>query len=205
MGAARSPEQLKLHCPTCGDELVPSRSGDPLALCLACRAKHRFFIMPKPPSAAATSNAASMRLPHLAGRSPDAVSAFWLSDKAARSVLNEQLAELLRVAVENRRVPYESAFVQCPLCGERLAEYEQPDVWVQGLRCPNSHSWASRGSRLYGMAQGSRLTLHGELSDTTIAQLIQGWLKGNRALDSQLHDSVRRVLESSPLLRERAS
>jgi len=140
MGAARSPEQLKLHCPTCGDELVPSRSGDPLVLCLACRAKHRFFIVPKPPSAAATSNAASMRLPHLAGQSPDTVAAFWLSDKAARSVLNEQLAELLRVAVENRRVPYDTSFVQCPLCGERLAEYEQPDVWVQGLRCPNSHS-----------------------------------------------------------------
>jgi hypothetical protein len=199
------PEVNELRCPTCGDALAASPCADHLALCLSCSAGHRFFVIPESPPAVETPTAASMQLPRLSGKSPEVVAAFWLSDDEARSLLNEQLAELLRAIIENRRVPNEPSFSRCPLCGDALCEYEQPDIWVQGLRCSNSHSWASRGSRLYGIAGGTRFTLHAELSDMTVAQLIAGWLQGNRALDSQLHDSVRRVLESWPLFGKSAT
>ena len=140
-----------------------------------------------------------MPVPQLNGQSPEAVASFWLSDPSARSFLNEQLGVLLRAILENRQVPDEPSFSYCPLCAEALSEYEQPDIWVVGLRCRNAHSWFSREGRLHGTVDGRRFTLYAEASDATIAQLIAGWLEGKPQLEPQLHPSVRRVLQSSRL------
>lgn len=191
------PDVTDLRCPGCARALARAQCADPLAVCLSCPAGHRFFLPPVSPPAADTSRAATLHLPDLEGRSPRAVAAFWLSNPAARSVLNGQLADLLRVVLEDRRVTDVPAFSFCPLCGEALAEYEQPDIWVVGLRCVKAHAWASRGGRLEGVFGGSGLSLHSEAPDSTVARLVAGWLRGNPHLEPQLHESVRRVLAGS--------
>ncbi len=199
MRRALLPEWGQLWCPACRRPLTGAQCVDPFARCLACSAGHRFFVTPEAPPAADTSRAASISLPQLEDMSPLAIAAFWLSDPEARSVLNEQLAELLRAILEDRRILSQPSFSHCPLCGEVLLEHEQPDIWVVGLRCSNGHAWASRGGGLGGFLSGSRFSLHAEAPDSTVAQLIAGWLKGNPQLQRQLHSSVRRVLETSRL------
>jgi hypothetical protein len=195
MNAAKFPEQLRAecHCPSCGDDLRPSNCVDPWTICLSCARGHRFFIMPQPPlSGDAVTDTATV--PSMSGLSPGAIANFWLSDPTARSLLNQQLAELLRAFLESRCVVAESNFSFCPICGDALVEYDQPDIWVKGLRCQRSHSWALRGGRLYWPP----VELLAENSDAVVSRLIAGWLKNNY-LKPYLHESIRRVLTSSPL------
>jgi hypothetical protein len=199
MRPAELPEPLDWRCPACREALVASECADPFAACISCSAGHRFFVMPESPLAGETASAAGMHFPQLEGQPVEVVAAFWLAESAARSALNEQLAELLRIIIENRRVSIELPFSYCPVCGDELSEYQQPDIWVQGLRCSQGHSWASRGGRLFSIVAGARLRLHAEPSDATVARLIVGWLKGKPRLDPQLHESVRRALGRSPL------
>src|ERR1700741_80655 len=132
--------------------------------------------------------------PSMSGHSPVAIANYWLSDPLARSLLNQQLAQLLRAFLESRRVTDEPEFSFCPLCGEALVGDDQPDIWVKGLRCQGNHSWALRGGRLYWQS----LELLAEHSDAVVSRLIAGWLK-NDYLKPYLHESVRGVLASSPL------
>jgi hypothetical protein len=165
-----------------------------MAVCLACPAGHRFFVMPEGPLAVETAKAASAQFPELEHLRPEQVAAFWLSDSVARSILNEQLAELLRVILEARSRSNSLHFSYCPICGGGLSEYVQPDIWVRGLRCSQGHSWAERGGRL-GCALGStRFGLCAEPSESVVRQLVSCWLKGNPQLDTNLHRSVRQVL-----------
>jgi hypothetical protein len=190
------PASNELRCPACRGALATAPCADPLAKCLSCSAGHRFFLAPES-QAADTARAPSLRFPHLDGQPPRTVAAFWLSDPSARSALNEQLAELLRAILEDRRVAAAPEFSYCPLCGEALSEHEQSDVWMVSLRCPNAHDWDSRGGRLFGVVGGSRFTLHAEAPDSTIARLVAGWLGGNPHLEPQLNESVRQVLKGS--------
>jgi hypothetical protein len=137
----------------------------------------------------------------MSDHSPQAIANYWLSDQLPRSLLNPQLAELLRVFLESRRVTDEPEFSFCPICGEALAEYDQPDIWVKGLRCLRSHSWAERGGRLYSPP----VELLAEHSDTVVSQLIAAWLKDNSHLKPYLHESIRRVLTCSPLCPKEAN
>jgi hypothetical protein len=196
MNAAKLPEELcaECHCPSCGDDLSPGKCVDPWSICLSCARGHRFFIMPQPPLAA-DSVMDGANLPSMGDHSPEAIANYWLSDPLLRSLLNQQLAELLRIFLESRRVTDEPEFSFCPICGGTLVEYDQPDIWVRGLRCHRSHSWALRGYRIYSWP----LELLAEPSDAVVSQLIAGWLKDNSHLKPYLHESIRRVLTCSPL------
>lgn len=205
MGGAPVSDVPALRCPSCRAGLTRAPCADPLATCLACPAGHRVFVVPEAPPASATARAHETPFPELDGEPPQAVAAFWLSNPAARAMLNAQLAELLRAILDDRRVPAAAAFSYCPLCGESLSEYAQPDAWVAGLRCANAHSWWSRGGRLWGIAGGSRLDLHAEASDSTVARLVAGWLERRPDLEAQLHESVRRVLTNSRFAPQRAA
>ena len=193
------PKELrtKRFCPTCGDDLNLHQCADPWAICLACEGDHRFFIMPPTPRAVDTAKASSF--PEMSTLSPSAIASFWLTDPHARRLLNEQLAHLLRATLESRHVLDEPSFLFCPICRETLAEYEQPNIWVQGLCCQRSHCWALRGGHLFSAMANMRFELHAEYSDAAVGQLIAGWLKGGAHLRSNLHESIRRVLMSSPL------
>ena len=200
MRAANIPKVLRsgCFCPSCSEQLTAGRSEDPYAICLACDNGHRFFIMPEPPLAPETATAKNAKFPELGNRTPAGIASFWLSDPRARSILNEQLAQLLRAILESRSVIEEPKFSYCPICRESLLPYEQRDIWVQGLRCGNNHSWACRGWRLFSAARNG-IKLQAENSDVVIGLLINSWLKRHPNLDTNLHDSVRRVLLNSPL------
>ena len=196
MRPASLPEELlaECYCPECGGDLAPAKTVDPWAICLSCQAGHRFFVMPEPPHYGEGAEASSAQFPQLKGKGPEAVATFWLTDPAARSMLNEQLAELLRVILEASSVSASLSFSYCPFCGGALTEYEQPDIWVRGLRCPSNHSWAERGGRLSCLLRGFAYRIHTELSDKVARQAVSAWLGGNPHLDPNLHESVRWVL-----------
>ena len=202
MRAANIAEELhaKLHCPSCGDHLVLRKSADPWAICLVCNRDHRFFVMPPGPPAAFTATAAGITLPEISGLSTPAIASFWLSDPRARSVLNDQLALLLRAIVESRSILDEPHFSFCPICRDALEEYDRPlDLYMKGLRCRRKHCWALRGGRLFSAMEAVRLELQAEYSDAMVSQLITAWLNRDPHLEPNLHDSVRQVLLSSPL------
>jgi hypothetical protein len=202
MNAAKFPDQLRaeIHCPSCGDHLVQRKSADPWAICLICNRDHRFFIMPQSPLAAFTATAAGITFPEIDGLSTPAIASFWLSDARARSVLNDQLALLLRAIVESRSILDEPDFSFCLICGEVLEEYERPlDLYMKGLRCQSGHRWALRGGRLISAMETVELGLQAEYSDAVVSQLIAAWLRRDPHLEPNLHDSLRQVLLRSPL------
>ena len=143
MHLAIIPEQIqaKCHCPCCGDQLAPGVTADPWATCMVCKRDHRFFIMPEAPLAVDTARAAEASFPEIRNLSLPAIASFWLSDPRARSVLNQQLAQLIRVILESRSVLNEPRFSFCSTCGYTFGNWEQPDIYVQGLRCSNGHLW----------------------------------------------------------------
>jgi hypothetical protein len=204
VGGPAVPTLKDLRCPTCAGRLAVAPSVDPLTVCLSCAADHRFFVMPEFDTQT-RRGAITERFPELEGTPVEAVVTFWLTDARVRPALNEQLAELLRTVVDGRRLKDSPPFSRCAICGEPLTLHEQPDIWVVGLQCKNTHRWASRGGLLFGRVGDARLTLHAELSEDAATQLIRGWLNDRRDLKPQLHKSLRRVLESWPPLRESAS
>ncbi len=141
-----------------------------------------------------SGRAATLCPPKLKGRSPEAIASFWLSEPAARSVLNAQLAQVLRAVAEGRRVLDEPVFSFCPVCGGELSDYEPGDIYVWGLRCPTGHNWTLRGGHLCAAIDGTLVGLQAEFSDTIFCQSISAWLKGDALLDPQLHESVHHVL-----------
>lgn len=184
-----------LACPVCAASLAAAPCADPAATCLECVSGHRFFTCSLSPTSDASATAGAAQLASVAGLPPSEVARFWLSDRRARSVLNEQLAELLRTFLEGRYATSEEPPAFCPICSGRLSEYQQPDVWVQGLRCPSHHTWAVRGGRLAGGSPSRVIELKSELNRATAAALVRGWLRANPLLEPQLHASVRGVLE----------
>jgi hypothetical protein len=199
MQEARMPEALSVaaHCSDCGARLTRSECGDPWAICLSCTNGHRFFIMPDPPLAADTARCSAIRSAKLGRTPPEALASFWLADPAARSSLSEQLAEMLRVIVEDEAPDAEARHAHCPFCGRPLEPYDQQDVWVQGLRCESGHEWAARGGRLFTMEGRAHIIIHAQPSDRIVRSLVAGWLSGNPQLEPQLHPSIRGVLERS--------
>jgi hypothetical protein len=155
--------------------------------------------MPETPHAVDTAKASEAELTEIRNLSLSAIASFWLSEPGPRSILNQQLAQLLRVTLESRSVLDEPRLTFCAICGDVLGDWDQPDIYVQGLRCSNGHCWTSRGGRLTSLVDGMCLTLQAEYADATVSKLIASWLKGSPYLDTNLHESIRRVLMSSPL------
>ena len=184
-----------LYCPTCAEPLTVSQCADPRATCLACSRGHHYFINPEPPLTEQTSSAAAAKFPALVGTSGEGVTSFWLSDPRARSVLNEQLAALLRTIADARFSETETPFLYCPMCAQPLTQYDQPDAWVLGLHCSHAHLWALRGGRLVGVGTDSKIVLCAEFAKRATVQLMTAWLNDNPHLAPQLHESVALVLK----------
>jgi hypothetical protein len=201
MRPANVPEQLRAngHCPFCGDLLSLGWTADPWAVCLVCKHGHRFFILPDAPLAVDSARASDARFPETEGLATQAVASFWLSDPRARSILNGQLAQLIRVILESRSVLAEPRLSFCAACGDSLKDWEQSDIYVQGFHCANGHRWTLRGGLLASKVEGEVLILQAEYPDATVSKLIASWLKGNPLLDTNLNESLRRILRSSPL------
>ena len=185
-----------LYCHACGEILGGSKCADPFARCLACVNHHRFYILPQSPTMASSATAATLTIPGHLNYDARTMAEFWLSDAHSRSVLNPQLAEILRMILENTKVEEELPVAFCPTCGKKLSQYEQSDAWVIGYRCSSNHRWASRGSRLHSEENRLLCTIEHDPPYSTLTFLVDSWLGDNPALKTQLHKSVRHVLET---------
>jgi hypothetical protein len=192
-----------LHCPACGQPLHAAPCADPRTTCLFCPRDHRYFVLPEErPLAQESATASAAKFPVLAGKPPAEVASFWLSDPHARSILNEQLAELLRTILDGRTAAAEHDPCYCPRCARPLSDHEPPDAWIWAFRCSRGHRWHYRsralwavpGRRPAGSDAPAEIKLHEEMTKATAVQLVKCWLNGNRLLASNLHKSVARVL-----------
>ena len=206
MKKAEMPQSIEPHCycPDCGDVLVEISCEDPLTICLSCKSDHRFFIMPKAiPVTLDQYKDIGLKLSAInvpsSNNSIESVASFWLLQTEHRDLLNSQLAEMLRAILDrtrhNRKIREPLRFRWCPVCKSELLEFKQMDVWVQGLKCSNEHTFYLRGGRLGGSISDAELVLTAELTDSILRNLIRGWLKPNPHLAPQLPVSIRKVFE----------
>jgi hypothetical protein len=149
--------------------------------------------MPDPPVATASEQASLAQFEGLDTQELTEIARFWLSNPEARRILNDQLAEILRVTLERSARSEPLSFSFCPICSDALTKYEQPDIWVRGLRCGNGHEWAERGGKL----GSEHFRLHSEPTGDVVGGLVSAWLGDNPFLRSNIHPSIRRVLETS--------
>lgn len=190
--------QTNCFCPSCGHPFGGGKCADPWSICLVCESEHRFFVMPEGPLAYESSAASSLHLPQLRDLPVDAIASYWLSEPMVRLKLNLQLAQILRGILDGRRLSNEPRYSFCPLCGGGLSDYQTGDMWLHWFRCSVGHAWGLRGGELRSQIDGAWFKLHAEFSDETTKALITDWLKGDPLLNTNLHESVRRVLLSSP-------
>ena len=162
---------------------------------------HRFYILPTTPLAESTARAAGLEVALGEEANELQIIEYWLGDEKARKVLNAQLAEILRSIADERggrSIDDSPSFSSCPLCAKPLEPFDQPDIWVLGLRCGSGHEFSQRGGSIWtsGRASGENVALERELSASTLRTLVDGWLEGHPAADAQVHESIRRVLQS---------
>jgi hypothetical protein len=180
-----------------------AQRADPRATCLSCSHDHRYFVLPEGPLVQESATAATTKFPALTGKSPAEIASFWLSDLNARSILNEQLAALLRTILDGRTAEAEHNPSYCPLCARPLSDDKPPDAWIRAFRCSRGHKWWSRGRRLWAVHGRRRaggdapawIELHEEMTKTTALFLVKAWLGRDRLLATDLHESVARVLK----------
>lgn len=178
--------------------MVPTTTVDPFAICLKCINGHRFFVTPAGPLYDPKSaKPASAQFPELEGKSPEQVAIFWLSDPVARSILNPQLAELLRTILEARSIDVSFRFMYCPICASKVSGNVGNDAWVDEVHCADGHRWGERSGDLSHNLEGTWFRMHAERTDDVVRTLVSGWLTDRRVLKPYLHRSVRHVLEES--------
>lgn len=187
------------YCPTCGLELTSYPLLDIYLLGFSCPNNHYFFKTCQEVKSIESLKAKKMQPPASKGENNFDVIEYWLTDKKARAVLNNQIAVLLRriheIYKDDRHIIYDSpVFILCPVCAKTLEAFDQPDMWVQGKRCNNAHEFYERGGTIHFSFQGERNNLSQEMSDKTLSSLVDGWLKDNRSLEDQLHVEVRKIL-----------
>ena len=195
------PVALQGQC-WCAECAEPSRSAeapDPLALRLRCSNDHRFYLLPDPMQLANTRSASALDLPMLIGAGPEEVARIWLSDSDLRPYLNPQLAMVLRHYLEwldGDRIPdARPEFHWCPACRREMVGYDQPDVWMRGLRCMSGHDYVSRTGRLWCDFDGERVELEAEYSRSVVRQLALDWVRASDGVSGQLHGTVARTLQ----------
>jgi|GEM_PF-4367125 len=101
----------------------------------------------------------------------------WLTDKNLRKQLQNQLAEVLRKYVNMQAsvtVDEENhdVFNFCPICGFPLEKFEQDDVWVEGLECPNKHVFYSRNGLSHNLTN-----LQPDITKKDFDFLLEGYLE----------------------------
>lgn len=181
------------HCPSCGARLTRDRAADCLQEVMVCAHRHSYVVLR--PVHIGNGVVADILLEHVADQSLDSVAERWLSDEAGRLQLHDELAALLRVFRYGPGAQPAAPSRYCPCCGGELVKYEQPDVWVLGLRCSQGHEWTERGGRIGGCVAGTWRGLETTLSSRQAARLATTWLK-NPQLATYVPESIRPILEA---------
>lgn len=186
-------------CAVCGTHAAPASSEDPWADMLRCEQGHRCLTGQPAFPASATETAASRVWPGLLAKPLEDIARFWLADPSARSVLNEDLATILRTFLDGA-FAYRFEPHYCPLCGLSLVRSEEEDsLWLKALRCKADHACDVRGSRITSVINGEILAFEFEPSPHRLREMATGWLQPRQQhraiLDANLHESVRLVLQ----------
>ncbi len=199
------PETLDaLYCPFCQLPLKRVKILDVFMQGLMCGQGHRFYVPLRTPLELGTERVASA----VGSRKSDNLSVIrdWLTKIELRSLLNNQLATMLRriyeISTDNIHVTYAPSaaheyaiFKYCPLCTTPLKPYDQEDVWVQGLRCSNHHEFKMRNGISFLMGEKTGVQLQEEMADETLNWLTDRWLRDNPALKDQLHPQITTILK----------
>lgn len=188
------------YCPTCGAELTPYSLIDIHLSGLSCQNKHYFYETNKDVLSVDSLRVKEIKKTASKNKNDLELIEYWLTEKEARSVINDQIAVILRriyeIIKEQRHIHYEkSVFVLCPICRGKLETFKQPDVWVEGLKCNNSHKYYERGDTIRFKVHDILRNLSKEMSDETVLFLVDGWLKENSLSDTQLHDDMKRIMK----------
>jgi hypothetical protein len=201
------------YCPTCGDELNSYPLLDIYLKGYSCSKKHFFFEICEDVHSGESEKANEIKLPANKSKNDFEIIEYFLTNKKARAVINKQIAVMLRriyeISKEGRHIDYEKAvrikagrhiyyeksmFIYCPICKEHLAEFQQQNIWVKGLRCNNSHEYYERGGTIDFKVHDEFKNLSEEMSDETLIYFVDAWLKNDPLLDMQLHDEMKRIL-----------
>lgn len=188
-----------LYCPTCKSKLKRKRLIDIFSQGLICKNNHHFFIELKEPSLTESAKCPFIKGPIFKKAEDVKLIKSWLTNFTYRSKLNGQLAVMIRRIYEiytaNLHIPNEcDVFKYCPLCAKSLKEFEQRDIWVQGLRCNEGHKFFDRLGSLRFQYQGEDLILETEMSDEILHTLLKSWLKRDKVLETQLHRQIKSIL-----------
>jgi len=144
-----------------------------------------------------SQQASSIDSPSATVTDDDEIIEYWLNSDGPRGKLNWQLALILQsiydISKKNRKNDIDSLeYKYCPLCKGELANFDQDDVWVQGKRCQNGHSFYERGGRLW---HKGTLTIIEDMDSPSLMSLVNAWLKDKKLLKRQMHIEIRGVLE----------
>ena len=125
---------------------------------------------------------------------------FWLADPLARVRVPNELAVVCRRIVDiadhaHRVAKVDDPFSFCPTCGETLARFDSDDVYLQGLRCINSHEFWWRGRTVHYVEHGVRANLSVELDDESMPALIEYYAGDDELVKPYVHPQLRGVLE----------
>ncbi len=192
-----------LRCPTCKSKLERVQLIDLFVQGLACNNNHRFYIELQTPIISVKRVKCTSMKGSIA-RDNMGIIKSWLTDFKLRSNLNNQLATMVRriyeITKDNLNVAYGyDIFRYCPFCVNPLKKFEQSDIWVQGLRCNNTHEFFAREGQGIGfLFEGEYINLVEEMSNTSLLVLLKNWLKEkiSRELKVQLHSQIVSVMLS---------
>ena len=126
---------------------------------------------------------------------------YWLTNEEARAKLNTQIAVMIRriyeISTHKKHISKPvNAFTLCTICNNELRKYEQPDIWVVGKKCSQSHEFAERGNAIHFFYSGIVVELSTEMSDDSVSWLANQWLKEkNKQMKLQLNKELVAVLK----------
>lgn len=186
-----------MFCPACQLALNERTLIDPILEGYACGNGHVFYTTVIE-QAGGIPAAATIEPPPLSNDIQ--ILKFWLTDPLARMRVPNLLAVVCRRMVELAerdqhvaKVPDPFAF--CPTCSEALVRFDSDDVYMQGLRCRNSHEFWSRGGTVHFVERGLRANLSVELDDEYLPTLIEYYTGNDELVRPYVHPQLRGVLK----------
>jgi len=193
-------------CPTCGDEFGPYPLMDIYLKGYSCANGHYFYSEIKKVLAVDSAKAQSFPSPKFNGENDGEIIEYWLTNEEARSKLNTQIAVIIRriheITKQKKHISKQvNAFTRCTICNNELIKYEQPDIWVVGKKCSQSHEVAERGNAIHFFHSGELVELSAEMSDDLVLWLSKQWLKdkSNKHMKTQLNKEIIGLLDKYKL------
>ena len=186
------------YCPTCSSDLHTLTLLDIYRVGYRCENNHLFDAETRMIISQESADVHSVISPAHPDATDINIIKFWLTDNAARSKLNSQIAKILSkiheaITTESPKKTEFPIFKFCPFCKLQLEQFDQDDCWVRGIKCTNDHKLYERGGGVNYHTDDGSFHLSSELSNESVMFFIDSWLKGNPALDTNLHPEIKGI------------